>query len=106
LRSTRTSYSATFSLSLHDALPICADLLHRPSWHVRPVHRTTVIGWKREMDAGQRRHRAAGAKQADALPAFGQHGREIGKGAARADRKSTRLNSSHVANSYAVFCLK
>src|SRR5690349_23373979 len=25
---------------------------------------------------------------------------------ARADRKSTRLNSSHVENSYAVFCLK
>src|SRR5690625_6497220 len=24
----------------------------------------------------------------------------------RRDRKSTRLNSSHVANSYAVFCLK
>src|SRR5690625_6702666 len=24
----------------------------------------------------------------------------------RTDRKSTRLNSSHVANSYAVFCLK
>src|SRR5690606_41990515 len=24
----------------------------------------------------------------------------------RADRKSTRLNSSHVKNSYAVFCLK
>src|SRR5207253_3933841 len=24
----------------------------------------------------------------------------------QADRKSTRLNSSHVANSYAVFCLK
>src|SRR3989442_7686997 len=27
-------------------------------------------------------------------------------GAARADRKSTRLNSSHVRISYAVFCLK
>src|SRR5690625_6765129 len=26
--------------------------------------------------------------------------------AARSDRKSTRLNSSHVASSYAVFCLK
>src|SRR5690625_5931841 len=25
---------------------------------------------------------------------------------AKKDRKSTRLNSSHVANSYAVFCLK
>src|SRR3989442_9529148 len=29
-----------------------------------------------------------------------------GQGAARADRKSTRLNSSHVRISYAVFCLK
>src|SRR5206468_5850717 len=27
-------------------------------------------------------------------------------GAGRADRKSTRLNSSHDQNSYAVFCLK
>src|SRR5207253_8864355 len=30
----------------------------------------------------------------------------IGRRAAKADRKSTRLNSSHVAISYAVFCLK
>src|SRR5690625_5823288 len=29
-----------------------------------------------------------------------------GKGTWTADRKSTRLNSSHVASSYAVFCLK
>src|SRR5690625_5462897 len=29
-----------------------------------------------------------------------------GSNAASKDRKSTRLNSSHVANSYAVFCLK
>src|SRR5215208_426855 len=29
-----------------------------------------------------------------------------GGGTTRRDRKSTRLNSSHVANSYAVFCLK
>src|SRR5690625_5838685 len=28
------------------------------------------------------------------------------RGVCRADRKSTRLNSSHVAISYAVFCLK
>src|SRR5439155_15547624 len=31
--------------------------------------------------------------------------RRTGRGASL-DRKSTRLNSSHVANSYAVFCLK
>src|SRR5690625_7759384 len=31
-------------------------------------------------------------------------GRRVGRGLT-GDRKSTRLNSSHVANSYAVFCL-
>src|SRR6202043_238235 len=31
---------------------------------------------------------------------------EKAKGLPKADRKSTRLNSSHVAISYAVFCLK
>src|SRR5699024_11434532 len=41
----------------------------------------------------------------------GRAGRENGVGPAvhrreLADRKSTRLNSSHVSNSYAVFCLK
>src|SRR5437870_9480329 len=30
----------------------------------------------------------------------------VGRELARIDRKSTRLNSSHVAISYAVFCLK
>src|SRR5258708_18206968 len=38
------------------------------------------------------------------------HGRRVADhirdGAARADRKSTRLNSSHQIISYAVFCLK
>src|SRR6266576_2213968 len=33
-------------------------------------------------------------------------GRLRGRAAARRDRKSTRLNSSHVEISYAVFCLK
>src|SRR6266702_365261 len=32
--------------------------------------------------------------------------RELPASSARGDRKSTRLNSSHVAISYAVFCLK
>src|SRR5437870_9781827 len=33
-------------------------------------------------------------------------GRRVGGTPTRLDRKSTRLNSSHVAISYAVFCLK
>src|SRR5207249_9627867 len=32
--------------------------------------------------------------------------RPLGRGAREGDRKSTRLNSSHVSISYAVFCLK
>src|SRR5256885_11380372 len=37
-----------------------------------------------------------------------QHGNVVGDGLGigRADRKSTRLNSSHLVISYAVFCLK
>src|SRR5690625_3221638 len=46
----------------------------------------------------------------DRLPFTRAHGKLLGASgvgwALDADRKSTRLNSSHVANSYAVFCLK
>src|SRR5437660_2856149 len=43
----------------------------------------------------------------DWLEAFAAHPRIGGRvGAGMEDRKSTRLNSSHVAISYAVFCLK
>src|SRR5690554_7164508 len=39
-------------------------------------------------------------------PNMGQEAAQIGPMAAIEDRKSTRLNSSHVRISYAVFCLK
>src|SRR5438552_19190231 len=65
-----------YTLSLHDALPIC-----RPD---------DVPG------ARARRRRARGGAGAALRP--GDRG--------RIDRKSTRLNSSHQIISYAVFCLK
>src|SRR5256885_11885487 len=41
------------------------------------------------------------------LPIDGGELHEVGAGPDnRQDRKSTRLNSSHLVNSYAVFCLK
>src|SRR5205085_12149804 len=66
-----------YTPSLHDALPICAQ--HQgPIWHAAAAHR-----------AGGRSSQAAyRARRQDA------------------DRKSTRLNSSHSQISYAVFCLK
>src|SRR5438874_12530699 len=49
----------------------------------------------------------------DALPIFppsaqrrGSHGHPLRRESRPRDRKSTRLNSSHVEISYAVFCLK
>src|SRR6266496_3936265 len=61
----------TYTLSLHDALPIC----------------------RRRADRLPRRCRSR--RRPAQSPARG-----------RQDRKSTRLNSSHVEISYAVFCLK
>src|SRR5690349_23755064 len=79
------------TLSLHDALPISAPgaqrqlpaLDHRAD-RAAPRHRP------RELARGALRH--AGRR----------HRRRHRPG----DRKSTRLNSSHVENSYAVFCVK
>src|SRR3712207_8863531 len=45
------------------------------------------------------------SQAADAQPA-GHHGEALAHHHAGADRKSTRLNSSHANISYAVFCLK
>src|SRR5438067_10688917 len=45
------------------------------------------------------------ARRRDRDPAH-DHDRAVADGHERRDRKSTRLNSSHVSISYAVFCLK
>src|SRR5204862_7315429 len=69
-----------YTLSLHDALPIWAEL---DSPHGRLV--------------AQR----GGTERALTDVPYPNH-----PAAPRVDRKSTRLNSSHVEISYAVFCLK
>src|SRR5438045_5738400 len=82
--------SYLFSLSLHDALPI----LHEPDGVREPRRRG-------EGDGAARPRAAAGGAAPPAARARNARG-----GRARADRKSTRLNSSHLGISYAVFCLK
>src|SRR5437667_5928724 len=73
-----------YTLSLHDALPISGASSH---WRQRrrpgAVH---TWRWTRT-SAGQPGKTASGVS--------------VGR-----DRKSTRLNSSHITISYAVFCLK
>src|SRR3989442_11909962 len=86
-----TATTEIYTLSLHDALPIStlasatATLLVARHPYCRRAHRSL-----RSLRAGRwdLEVPAPGAK------------------ASQRDRKSTRLNSSHVRISYAVFCLK
>src|SRR5256885_15466462 len=79
-----TATTEIYTLSLHDALPISAHGLAREQF-------AFAVG---RVDEGRARHVQAHGLQ--------QHLVAVG----RADRKSTRLNSSHLVISYAVFCLK
>src|SRR5699024_12538701 len=77
-----TATTDIYTLSLHDALPICP---------YRAPHR-----------------RGGLSPYAAPAPRPGRPGAQaepVGQGPWQ-DRKSTRLNSSHVSISYAVFCLK
>src|SRR5207302_8308736 len=88
-------------LSLHDALPIS----RRQGRPVRPRRRERRKGgrrhWRR-VRAG-RRHLGRGGRRRFRQ---GARGARTGKDLRQLDWKSTRLNSSHVKISYAVFCLK
>src|SRR2546426_6053242 len=69
-----TATTEIYTLSLHDALPICLHAARICRWH--PCSRAAA------------------------------HSRRPGGAVHLGDRKSTRLNSSHLVISYAVFCLK
>src|SRR5207253_9785771 len=90
-------------LSLHDALPILLPggrhwRVARGGW---PADGAEAV---RERRGGRVLLPEAGPGGAAALDR--DRGAEVPLRAHRPDRKSTRLNSSHVAISYAVFCLK
>src|SRR5256885_16645467 len=76
-----TATTEIYTLSLHDALPIYIES--------RPTLLVAI--------AANRKEQSAGSISAGACAKFPAH---------YADRKSTRLNSSHLVISYAVFCLK
>src|SRR2546426_9281278 len=82
-----TATTEIYTLSLHDALPILPD----------PVAERHAPGPRDRL-----RHRARGADVVqDRLAGVPAQQRLC-----KQDRKSTRLNSSHLVISYAVFCLK
>src|SRR5690606_41763978 len=88
----------SYTLSLHDALPICLGVAGQVVQQVLGTEPRRRQEHPREPveRGGVRRHLPA---QVGAYPG-------LGPGPGGLDRKSTRLNSSHVKISYAVFCLK
>src|SRR5256885_17242685 len=79
-----TATTEIYTLSLHDALPISASAIgpSGATWRT-----TDSMSW-------------ASPTPASCSPALAPTPRKL------KDRKSTRLNSSHLVISYAVFCLK
>src|SRR5439155_21665512 len=98
---TETAPTTIYPLSLHDALPISqTKILREPI--AGAMHATIFWGFL-VLTVGTIELLISGVFPAFSygsfLPAPLFAGYEL-------DRKSTRLNSSHVAISYAVFCLK
>src|SRR3712207_8402360 len=95
-----TATTEIYTLSLHDALPIFHRREHRKvdifDQVAQLLDRLAALGCRRHTKTSSLSEWLCERKQGVC-----QGGREMS-----ADRKSTRLNSSHANISYAVFCLK
>src|SRR5207249_8676633 len=95
---TPTPPTQLYTLSLHDALPIC------PLHGVEPARCESERTDERGSCGGDVRGARPVSRVRRALSDWPAP--RAPRAAAAVDRKSTRLNSSHVSISYAVFCLK
>src|SRR5205814_9003171 len=99
---THPSASPLPTLSLHDALPISTQL------EVTTMPGGAAASKKSALESlAPSAHEIAAALHAYATEAGDDElAAEVDFSPRTSDRKSTRLNSSHLGNSYAVFCLK
>src|SRR3712207_7462300 len=89
-----TATTEIYTLSLHDALPISPRVVQQ---HQREQPERLLL---------VRHQQAQHAGEPDRLGAQLAADERLSRRRRVADRKSTRLNSSHANISYAVFCLK
>src|SRR5690554_7341626 len=87
------------------------DSLPSVSLNLRQTGGEQATGSAARMDSEAMMDRAIESAVVRSVFGHNDHSRRsfmkmMGAGTAAADRKSTRLNSSHVRTSYAVFCLK
>src|SRR5207302_10172802 len=100
-----TSTPQFYTLSLHDALPIYhtgseVEVSGPELGEFAPAHAALDVGLHEQL------HRLGADGLVEPVELLGSDDGPLLLGDRRGDRKSTRLNSSHVKNSYAVFCLK
>src|SRR5690606_40946469 len=101
---TTISTTDTHTLSLHDALPILISTPHtkvgqKAGCYLRRTQVNLLV-----LDGF--RHGGTRDRTGEEESLLYRRGRDVAALQKDADRKSTRLNSSHVKISYAVFCLK
>src|SRR5207247_6249744 len=103
-RDNETSCTTTYTLSLHDALPIYGAMIFCAKKCAISGLRTSVslgrVGWVERSETHQLRAEGRWVSLRSTHPT------SCGGQVVAQDRKSTRLNSSHEWISYAVFCLK
>src|SRR5205807_5718474 len=95
-----------YTLSLHDALPIYPAPRARRQHRIDVVRRRDplVLNLQLLVERVGRSRPVVEPEKADVGAALGERRQQRQQVAFR-DRKSTRLNSSHLVISYAVFCL-
>src|SRR5699024_11002843 len=112
---TRAVFSAEYSATGHAAVHAAGHGVaghaaggHGVAGHAAGGYGQTMAGGHGRSAAGNVRmlHPAVHAVFNDSSRPAGQSGSGVPGRQSRPDRKSTRLNSSHVSISYAVFCLK
>src|SRR5207253_10848109 len=98
--------SALYTITLHDALPICSSPLELIEARAGVFQAAAARALAAELIV---QNLAQDLAQAYGKPVnifdLNHQPQAMSQSDGAADRKSTRLNSSHVAISYAVFCL-
>src|SRR5690606_40106032 len=98
---TPSRHTALYTLSLHDALPILFDYFS--AWAEEREVQLHAVGGPVLVRGDRLMIRRALSNLLSNAIRYAPRGRSV---TVLLDRKSTRLNSSHVKISYAVFCLK
>src|SRR5690606_41079325 len=101
-----TATPPTYTLSLHDALPICEEILAM----ITDYEGKSVDAYYDNLGTANHAPHVVNGYPYDHgqpyVPTMLSENNRPSQRSMHLDRKSTRLNSSHVKISYAVFCLK